>query len=386
MKLQTLTESQFLGEMAAKKTCPTCGHGMAGFHYWYKGAWKCKSSSLANPNIATATQVTTSPPASTPAPKVTPTPAAVPAPAVDLTTPIGGVKTIDMDAIKYFLNTKYIRNYTIEADGTVNVNGDVHITGCGAGMPHLPVTFGEIKGNFSTEDVAFSSFKGFPNKVTGHVTIKRAIIVDDYVGFPSFIGGLALIKNIKAKSLNGFPKYIAGRAEITISGNKHSLGEVGEFGSSLYLNVEDAPLSSLDGLQETIHGSLEIKAKGVASLKDFPTDIKGDVILVVNTEGDAAPTKQMHRHVKKIGGRFVVLVSNTTPLRDKKDFPPLLSVVLIKGIKEFSFADSTYGQSIMTPAQREFERQINNAIAENQDIHELQEQLIDSGFGKAARL
>ena len=34
-----------LSEMAAKKICPDCGKSMAGFHYWYKGAWKCKKSS-----------------------------------------------------------------------------------------------------------------------------------------------------------------------------------------------------------------------------------------------------------------------------------------------------------------------------------------------------
>lgn len=36
-----------LAEMAAKKICPDCGKTMAGYHYWYKGGWKCKKSSQA---------------------------------------------------------------------------------------------------------------------------------------------------------------------------------------------------------------------------------------------------------------------------------------------------------------------------------------------------
>ena len=144
---------QNLLEMAAKKTCPTCGHGMAGFHYWYKGAWKCKSSSLANPNIVAATtptqvaaptpapQVVTSPVATAPTVQTAPT-----APAVDLTTPIGGVVPVDTNAIKYFLNTNFITNYTIEDDGTVNVAGNVSLDSIGSKFPHLPVKFGEVKG------------------------------------------------------------------------------------------------------------------------------------------------------------------------------------------------------------------------------------------------
>lgn len=34
-----------LMEMAAKKTCESCGKTMAANHYWYKGGWKCKGVS-----------------------------------------------------------------------------------------------------------------------------------------------------------------------------------------------------------------------------------------------------------------------------------------------------------------------------------------------------
>lgn len=365
---------------------------MSGFHYWYKGAWKCKSSSLANPNVAAATApaaTPASPAAPTPAPQVVTSPVPT-APTVQTKPALVGTARerhqaeVDANATKFFLNTKYIRNYTIQEDGTVDVDGDVEIDGCGIGMPHLPVNFGMVKGNFTTKDVAFTSFKGFPKHVGGNMVIKQRIIVPDYTGFPSFVGGMALIKPIQAKSLKGFPKYIAKRAEITISGDSHSLSEVGEFGGSLYLNVEDAPLPSLDGLQSTIHGSFEVMAKGLSSLTDFPTEVNGFVTLVLDMSNN--PTKQMHKHIKKINGVLALMIASAFDQKDKDALPPLLSVCLIKGVTEFTFSPTAYSKSLQTPMQRDFENQINNAIATNQDIHELQEQLIDSGFAKAARI
>jgi hypothetical protein len=42
-----LIEIAQLIEMARPaKICDKCGKSMAGFHYWYKGGWKCKKSSL----------------------------------------------------------------------------------------------------------------------------------------------------------------------------------------------------------------------------------------------------------------------------------------------------------------------------------------------------
>lgn len=378
MKLQQLTE------MAAKKVCPTCGHGMAGFHYWYKGAWKCKSTSLANPNVAAASAATQSAPA-TVTPQSAPTPAQSQA-TPDLTTPIGGVQKVDHTPIKYFLNTNYITNYTIEEDGTVNVNGNVVLDNLGSKFPELPVQFGEVTGDFTTIDVAFRSFKGFPKKVGGHFVIKKQISVQDYTGAPTHIGGMGLMKAVKAQSLQGFPEYIAKHAEFAVSGDKHDITRIGEFGGSVRINVEDAPLPSLDGIQSTINGSFEVMSKGLSSLEDFPSEVKGYVTLVLPKATANKSTSRMHKHIKQIGGRLALLFDQTFDSRDKKTLPPLLSVVLIKGITEFTFAPSTFAKSSQTSTEREFERQINNAIAEDQDIHELQEQLIDAGFTGAARL
>lgn len=44
-----LVEISQMMEMARPaKICPDCGKSMAGNHYWYKGGWKCKKSSLAD--------------------------------------------------------------------------------------------------------------------------------------------------------------------------------------------------------------------------------------------------------------------------------------------------------------------------------------------------
>jgi len=89
-------------EMGAAKQCPNCGHPMAGYHYYYKGEWKCKSTSINNPapgftptgvSPATAGGVTPTPAAPTQPPQTT-SPVAAPAvpkqpvvPTVDNSTP-----------------------------------------------------------------------------------------------------------------------------------------------------------------------------------------------------------------------------------------------------------------------------------------------------------
>lgn len=387
--------AQNLLEMAAKKTCPTCGHGMAGFHYWYKGAWKCKSSSLANPNVAAATAATQSSPAaptaapiSAPvaAPVVAPKPTAA-APTVDLTTPIGGVEPVDHTQIKWFLNTKYIMNYTIEDDGTVNVDGDVTLTGCGIGLQECPVKFGVVKGNFTTNDVNFKTFKNFPTEVGGNLLIKMSLTVPDYTGFPAVIKGVASMKTIKAGSLKGFPQRIEKFAEITVDGAKHDLNDLGDFGGGIYLNVEGGPLSNLSGLPRKVNGDLQIKARGVSSLEGFPEEVNGSVTIVMNDrDGGATPTKSMNKHIKRINGILYLLVDSLMVLKDKADIPPLLSALLIKGMTEVRFADSTYGQSTMKPIVRNLENEMNKCIADQMDIHEFQDYLIDAGWVKAARM
>lgn len=40
--------AQMLEMARPAKICPDCGKSMAGNHYWYKGGWRCKKSSLAD--------------------------------------------------------------------------------------------------------------------------------------------------------------------------------------------------------------------------------------------------------------------------------------------------------------------------------------------------
>lgn len=376
---------QNLLEMAAKKTCPTCGHGMAGFHYWYKGAWKCKSSSLANPNVAAATGAAPQPVAQTPASPAAPTPPVQQAaPTPDLTTPIGGAVQVDKTAIKYFLNTKMIMNYTIEDDGTVNVGGNVELDNMGSQFRELPVQFGKVTGNFITKDVALQSFKGFPKEVGGDFVIKQRIIVKDYTGAPEIIRGDALMKPVQAQSLKGFPKKIEQSAVITVSGDKHSLSDLGEFGSGLYINVEDAPLPNFHGIQSKFNGRLEIWSKGATSLEGFP-EVDDDIILVVPDKA-VDVTRHMHKHIKRMNGTLTLQFGSLHSKADKSDVPPLLSVLFIKGITAFSFSGDSYSASTASPVLRDIQNQINTVITDKLDVHDFQERLIDSGFAKAARL
>jgi hypothetical protein len=58
-----------------------------------------------------------------------------------------------------------IKNYTINEDGTVDVNGDVDLSD--KGLIEIPIKFGEVKGNFDVSHNKLLSLKNCPSEVGG---------------------------------------------------------------------------------------------------------------------------------------------------------------------------------------------------------------------------
>jgi hypothetical protein len=63
---------------------------------------------------------------------------------------------------------KYLTNYTINHDGTVDVDGDVYLTYRLNDMIKLPVKFGNVSGCFSCRHNKLTTLDGCPNYVGGH--------------------------------------------------------------------------------------------------------------------------------------------------------------------------------------------------------------------------
>ena len=86
---------------------------------------------------------------------------------------------------------KYLKNYTINPDGTIDVNGDVDLYYCLGKMKKLPVKFGKVSGDFSCYRNNLTTLEGCPKYVGGGFScssnelttlkgIEKCEIIDDF--------------------------------------------------------------------------------------------------------------------------------------------------------------------------------------------------------------
>ena len=78
-----------------------------------------------------------------------------------------------------------IENYTINPDGSIDVNGDVNL--CNFGLTELPLIFNRVTGYFLCDDNKLTSLKGSPRWVGGyfycsHNQLTSLEFSPDYVG------------------------------------------------------------------------------------------------------------------------------------------------------------------------------------------------------------
>jgi hypothetical protein len=78
-----------------------------------------------------------------------------------------------------------IENYTINPDGSIDVNGDVNL--CNFGLTELPLIFNRVTGYFLCDDNKLTSLKGSPRWIGGsfycsHNQLTSLEFSPDYVG------------------------------------------------------------------------------------------------------------------------------------------------------------------------------------------------------------
>jgi len=117
-----------------------------------------------------------------------------------------------------------IRNYTINNDGTVDVNGDVSLTG--DGLSKLPLKFGKVTGNFDCSRNQLISLEGAPKEVYG-----------DFYCY-----------NNQLKTLKGSPSYIGrdfvctGNQLTTLEGAPSHVGDLFDCSNNKLVTLEGAPI------------------------------------------------------------------------------------------------------------------------------------------------
>jgi hypothetical protein len=63
---------------------------------------------------------------------------------------------------------KYLENYTINPDNTIDVNGDVHLYDRQGNIEKLPVKFGKVSGDFDCGINNLTTLECCPNYVSGY--------------------------------------------------------------------------------------------------------------------------------------------------------------------------------------------------------------------------
>ena len=76
------------------------------------------------------------------------------------------MKKLTKDEIEFFLKEHNIKNFTINSDLTVDVNGSVDLSN--KGLTAIPVSFRNIKGWFDVSNNQLTTLKGCPKNVGGN--------------------------------------------------------------------------------------------------------------------------------------------------------------------------------------------------------------------------
>lgn len=118
----------------------------------------------------------------------------------------------EYNQVKEWLDTMGIKNYTINDDLTVDVNGEVNLNATkskGNGLTEIPIQFGEIKGNFYIANNRLTSLVGSPRKIHGILNIVGNELTDLKDG-PQYVGGRFYCAFNRLTSLEGCPEYVGG--------------------------------------------------------------------------------------------------------------------------------------------------------------------------------
>ena len=99
-----------------------------------------------------------------------------------------------------------INNYTINPDGSIDVDGGVYLSQ--KTLTEIPLNFNKVSGNFLISDNKLTSLKGCPKEVTGDFSCSRNKITN-LVGGPHIVGGEYLANNNPLlNSLEGSPTHV----------------------------------------------------------------------------------------------------------------------------------------------------------------------------------
>ena len=205
----------------------------------------------------------------------------------------------NFDDINLFCSKHKIGGYTIDADGSINVDGDVTLEKIST--KSLPVKFKKVEGHFSINMGNLTTLEGCPETVLEYFLIsgnsslktlkgcpkyiKLGFVVDnnslenlDY--FPEQIGGIVSVSNNKISSLRGCIKHVHGEFYCNMN-NLYDLKGGPEIADSLF-NCGDNHLVNFEGGPKEVKGNIVANRNNIFDLKGVPDPFWGEFYLHSN--------------------------------------------------------------------------------------------------------
>jgi hypothetical protein len=142
-----------------------------------------------------------------------------------------------------------IENYTINPDGTVDVDGDVYLYG--KKLKKLPIKFGKVSGWFDCSYNKLATLEGAPKVVGGNFYCNRNQLTT-LEGSPKEVGGGFDCSNNKLTSLDGSPKEVGGGFYCSLNQLTSLKGAPTEVGRDFYCTNNQ--LTTLEGGPKLVGG------------------------------------------------------------------------------------------------------------------------------------
>jgi hypothetical protein len=164
-----------------------------------------------------------------------------------------------------------IENYTINSDGSIDVDGDINLNSIS--LKKIPIKFNIVSGNFSASINNLTSLEGCPKEVGGDFYCSYNQLTS-LEGCPKEVGGNFYCSYNQLTSLKGAPMYIYdfwcnNNQLISLEGCPNYVG--GNF------HCFKNKLISLEGCVKEVGHNFNCSFNQLTSLKGAPMIIYGDL-------------------------------------------------------------------------------------------------------------
>jgi hypothetical protein len=176
--------------------------------------------------------------------------------------------------IESICNKFGIKNWTLNEDGSIDVDGDVYVDLSFKKLIKIPIKFRNVSGNFNCSYNNLTSLEGSPKWVSGNFCCDNNNL-SSLKGCPEWVGGSFYCNSNELISLKGCPESVGGYFDC--SNNKLTSLEGCTKSVGLDFDCSINNLISLEGGPKLISGDLFSYYNNLTSLEGAPESIRGQL-------------------------------------------------------------------------------------------------------------